>query len=59
MGVRKNFSRGRQRRHIAYPFQVADDTVQMDGHNALYPFYTTKEIAHDTATVTKNALCWQ
>jgi len=59
MGVRKNFSRGRQRRHIAYRFPVADDAMQMDGHNALYPFYNTKEITHDTATVTKNALCWQ
>ena len=59
MGVRKKFSRWKQRRLIVYPFQVADDAVQMDGHNALYPFYTTKEITHDMVTVTKNALRWQ
>jgi len=59
MGVRKKISRGWQRRHIAYPFPVADDTMQMDGHNALYPFYTTKEITLDTVTVTENSLCWR
>jgi len=52
MGVRRNFSRG-QRRHIAYPFQVADDM------QALNLFYTTQKMPHDTATVTKNAVCWQ
>jgi len=53
MGVRRNFSRGGQRRHIACPFQVADDAMQMDVHKALYLFYTTKKITHDTPTVTK------
>jgi len=48
-----------QRRHIAYPFQVADGAMQMNDHKALYPFYTTKKITHDTATVTKYALRWQ
>jgi len=39
MGVRRNFSRGWQRRNFAYPFQVADDAMQMDVHKTLYPFY--------------------
>jgi len=27
--------------------------MQLDIHKALHPFYTTKKITHDTATVTK------
>jgi len=38
MGVRRNFSRG-QRRNFAYPFQVADDDMQMDVHKTLHLFY--------------------
>jgi len=38
MGVQRNFS-GRQRQNFAYPFQVADDAMQMDIHKTLYPFY--------------------
>jgi len=53
MGVRRKFSRRGQRRHIAYPFLVADDAMQTDVHKALYPFYTTTKITHDTATVKK------
>jgi len=30
MGVRRNFSRGRQRRHFAYLFQFVSDATQMD-----------------------------
>ena len=29
--------------------------MQIDIHETLYPFYTTKEMPHVTATVTKNA----
>jgi len=29
--------------------------MQMDVHETLYPFYTTKEIPHVTVTITKNA----
>ena len=34
---------------------TADNAMQMDD-KSLYPFYTTKEIAHVTVTITKNAL---
>jgi len=37
MGVRRNLSRGK-RQHFAYPFQVADDAMQMGVHKTLYPF---------------------
>jgi len=37
MGVRRNFSRGGQRRNFAYPFQVADDAMQINVHKTLYP----------------------
>jgi len=44
MGVRRNFySGGEQNRHFAYPFQVADDAMQMDVHETLHPFYITKK----------------
>jgi len=39
MGVLRFFSRGGQHRNFAYPFQVADDAVQMDVHKTLCPFY--------------------
>jgi len=39
MGVRKKFSSGGQRRNFPYPFHVAYDTVQMDVHKTLHPFY--------------------
>jgi len=38
MGVRRNFHRG-QRRNFAYPFQLADDAIQMHVHKTLSPFY--------------------
>jgi len=34
---------------------TADNAMQMDD-KSLYPFYTTKEIAHVTVTITRNAL---
>jgi len=33
---------GGKRRHFAYTFQVADDTMQTDVYKALYPFYTKR-----------------
>jgi len=53
MGVRRNFSRGGQHQNFAYQFQVADDTMQMDVHKTLYPFYVAKKIHHVTVTNTK------
>jgi len=45
---------GRQRRHFAYPLQVAGDAVEVDVHKTLYPLLnTTKKMLHVTATVTK------
>ena len=38
-GVGRNFSRGRLRRHFAYPYSVADDAMQMDVHKTLLPFF--------------------
>jgi len=35
---------------------IADDAMQMDVHNTLYPFYTTTKMPHVTVTITKNAL---
>ena len=58
MVVRRNFSRG-QSRQFSYLFQVTVDAVQMDVNKTLYPFYTAKKLPHITATVAKNALCWQ
>jgi len=29
-----------QRRHFAYPLQVADDVMQMDVHKTFYSFYS-------------------
>jgi len=40
-----------QSRHFICYFQVADHTMQMDVHITLYPFYTTKEMPHVTATL--------
>jgi len=34
---------------------IADDAMQMDVDKSLYPFYTIKEMAHVTVTITKNA----
>jgi len=53
MGVRRYFSREGRIRHFAYPFQVANDAMQMDVHKTLYPFYTTKKRPHVTVTITK------
>jgi len=47
---------GGQRPHFAYNFQVADDAVEMDLHQTLYPFYTTKKVTHVTVTITKNCV---
>jgi len=38
MVVSRNFCKG-QRRNLAYPFQVADDAMQMHVHKTLYSFY--------------------
>jgi len=59
IGVGINFSRGGQRRHFAYTFQVADDAIQTDVYKALYPFYAKRKLLLFTTIVTKNALCWQ
>jgi len=37
-GRPQNFSRGK-RRNVTYPFQVADDAMQLDVHKMLYPIY--------------------
>jgi len=37
-GRPQKFFQGWQRRNFAYPFQVADDAMQMDVHKTLYPF---------------------
>jgi len=34
---------------------IADDAVQMNVHETLYPFYTTNNIPHVMVTITKNA----
>jgi len=39
MDAPRNFPWVEQRRNFAYPFQVADDVMQMDVHKMLYPFY--------------------
>jgi len=47
MDVCRNFPcEGRQRRHFAYPFRIADGAMQLDVHKTLYPFFTKR-----------NALC--
>jgi len=38
-GRPQKFFQGSQRRNFAYPFQVADDTMQMDVLKMFYPFY--------------------
>jgi len=38
-GVCRNFFQRGQRRNFAYPFQVADDAIQMDVHKTLYLFH--------------------
>jgi len=43
MGVRTNFSREGNVDN-AYPFQIADDAVQMDVHKTLYSFNTAKKM---------------
>jgi len=42
-GRPQKFFQGGQSRHFAYPFQVADDATQMNVHEALNPFYTSKK----------------
>jgi len=44
IGVHRNFSIDRQSRHFAFPFQAADNIMQMGVHITLYPFYTTKKM---------------
>jgi len=34
---------------------IADDAMQLDVHETLYLFYTTKKIPHVMVTITKNA----
>ena len=41
----KFFQKG-QRRHFAYPFQVADDAIQLDVHKTFYSFYTIKKMPY-------------
>jgi len=53
MSVRRYFSRGRQGRHFACPFQTVDDAMQMDVYKTLYPFYTTMNMTHVTIAVPK------
>jgi len=36
---------------FAYPFQVADDAMQIDVHKTHYPFCTTKKLPNVTVTV--------
>ena len=43
----------RQRRHFAWPFQVANDAMQMDIHETLCPFYSTDKKPDVTAAVQK------
>jgi len=59
MGVRRNFSRGWQTRHFAYPFHVADDAMQMHVHTTLCPFYTTTKMPPATAAIAKIAFRWR
>ena len=40
MGINRVFFQGRQRRHFAYPFHVAEDAIQMDSHKTLHPCHT-------------------
>jgi len=42
MGVCRNFFQGGQRQPFAYPFQMTDNTMQIDVCETLYPFYTIK-----------------
>ena len=49
MGVRKNFFRVLQRRHVAYPIQVADNVMQTVVHKTLYLIYTAKKNLHESA----------
>jgi len=37
-GRTRNFFQGGQRRNFAYPFQVADNAMQMKVFETLYPF---------------------
>jgi len=55
MDVRRNFSREEQTRYFAYPFHVADDTVQMHVHKTLCPFYTITKMT--PATQGRNKGC--
>jgi len=49
----KFFQSGGKHRHFVYPFQVADDAMQMNIHKKLCPFYTTKKMPRVTVTVSK------
>jgi len=53
MGIRRNFSKGGQRRQFAYGFQVAGEAIQTDVRKTLYPFQTTKKMHQFRAIVTK------
>jgi len=58
-GRPQKFFQGEQTRHLAYPFHVADDAVQMHVHKTLCPFYTITKMPPATARVTKIALRWR
>ena len=57
MDVLRNFSREGQCRHFSYPFQAADDALQMGVHKTLS--LSTKKTPYVTATITKTALRWR
>jgi len=59
MGIRRNFSRGGQTRHFAYPFHFADDAMQMHVHKTLYPFYTITKMCPCYGSSRKSPLRWR
>jgi len=58
MGVRKNFSKGGQRRNFSHPFQVPRDAGQADGHKR-FTISTTLRNSPCYGRSHKNALRWQ
>jgi len=58
MGVRRKICGG-GKVDILLPFPVAEDTMQIVVHKALYPFYIAKKMPYVTASVTKIAILWQ
>ena len=57
MGVRRNFSRGGQRRHFPYPFSGCERcNANGPSQNAFYPFYITKKNPHESTRSVRNFL---